>query len=116
MLSTNLDHIEEDESLREILSTHENVVVCCGRMGPMCLPVYAALEDLRDQYPHVACFDQDFDGPAAAFIQNLPACASFMGLPFTVYFKNGQAVAATTSVQSPEEVKAILDREFGKAP
>jgi len=38
-----------------------------------------------------------------------------MGLPFTVYFKNGKAVAATTSIQSSEQVRAILDREFGSA-
>ena len=79
----------------------------------MCLPVYAIMDALRGEYPHIAFFDQDFDGPAASYIQNLPECAGFMGLPFTVYFKNGKAVAATTSIQTREEVRAILDREFG---
>jgi thioredoxin len=113
MLRTNLDHLETDEALQEALKTHENVMICCGRMGPMCLPVYAAMEDVRDPYPHVAFFDQDFDGPAASYIQGLPVCAGFMGLPFTVYFKNGKPVAATTSIQSVEQVRSILDREFG---
>jgi len=37
-----------------------------------------------------------------------------MGLPFTVYFKNGKVVAATTSIQSKDQMMEILDREFGK--
>lgn len=115
MLNTNLDHLETRESLDTALQKHDNVMICCGRMGPMCLPVYAAMDDLCTDYPHVAFFDQDFDGPAAHYIRNLPECARFMGLPFTVYFKNGQAVAATTSIQSPEQIRTILDREFGSA-
>ena len=115
MLRTNLRHLETHETLQDALKTHENVMICCGRMGPMCLPVYALMADLPDEYPHVAFFDQDFDGPAAAFIRALPECAGFMGLPFTVYFKNGKALAATTSIQSSEQVKALLDRAFGDA-
>ena len=115
MLRTNLTHLETHEALTDALEKHENMIICCGRMGPMCLPVYAIMEDLCREYPHIAFFDQDFDGPAAAFIRSLPECAGFMGLPFTVYFKNGKAVAATTSIQSSEQVRAILDREFGNA-
>ena len=115
MLRTNLDHLETNEALTEALEKHENMMVCCGRMGPMCLPVYVAMEDLREEYAHVAFFDQDFDGPAADYVRVLPECRGFMGLPFTVYFKNGRAVAATTSIQSPEQVRAILEREFGNA-
>jgi thioredoxin 1 len=55
----------------------------------------------------------DFDILAADFIKNLPQCDSFMGLPFTVYFKNGKVVAATTSIQSRDQIVQILDREFG---
>lgn len=113
MLHTNLDHLETNEALTEALETYENMMVCCGRMGPMCLPVYAVMDRLREEYAHVAFFDQDFDGPAAEYIRGLPECRGFMGLPFTVYFKNGKAAAATTSIQSSEQVRAILDREFG---
>ena len=115
MLFTDLDHLETDEALKEALAAHENVMISCGRMGPMCLPVYAAMEELRSRYPHVAFFDQDFDGPAAYFIRTLPECADFMGLPFTVYFKNGKVAATATSIQSPEQITEILDREFGAA-
>ena len=114
MLRTNLDHLETDEALQKALKTHANAMICCGRMGPMCLPVYAIMEDLRDEFQNVAFFDQDFDGPAAEFIKYLPECAGFMGLPFTVYFKNGKVVTATTSLQNAEQVRAILDSEFGK--
>ena len=113
MLRTNLAHLETHETLTAALEKHQNAMVCCGRMGPMCLPVYAIMEHLRTEYPHIAFFDQDFDGLAAAFIRNLPECAGFMGLPFTVYFKNGKAVAATASIQSSKQVRAILNREFG---
>ncbi|MGB7532520.1 MAG: hypothetical protein WA977_06025 [Halobacteriota archaeon] len=44
----------------------------------------------------------------------MPKCASFMGLPFTVYFKNGKVVAATSSIQNKDQVLEILDMEFGK--
>ena len=87
-------------------------MICCGRMGPMCIPVYAIMEELKRTYLHVTFCDQDFDTPAAGFIRNLPQCASFRGLPFTVYFKNGEVVAATTSIQDKNQIMEILDREF----
>lgn len=115
MLDTNLKHLETEQEVKDALANNENVMVCCGRMGPMCLPVYVIMEELRGAYPHVAFFDQDFDGPAASHIRGLPECAGFMGLPFTVYFKNGKAAAATTSIQTREQVQAILEKEFGSA-
>ena len=114
MLQTNLKHLEADEETREALENNENVVICCGRMGPMCIPVYAILSQLETHYPHVCFYDQDFDIPAARFIRRLPECASFMGLPFTVYFKNSQVVAATTSIQNGDQTCKILDREFSQ--
>jgi len=114
MLNTNIKHIETEQEVKEVLESNENVMLCCGRMGPMCVPVFGVMEDLEQIYPHVAFRDQDFDIPAADFIRNVPECASFMGLPFTVYFKNGEVVAATSSIQNKDQVMAILDREFGK--
>jgi len=35
-----------------------------------------------------------------------------MGIPFTVYYKNGTVVKATSSIQTREQVKAILDKEL----
>ena len=114
MLHTNLKHLETDEETREALENNENVVICCGRMGPMCTPVYAILSQLETKYPHVCFCDQDFDIPPARFIKRLPECGSFRGLPFTVYFKNSKVVAATTSIQTREEICRILDREFDR--
>jgi thioredoxin 1 len=114
MLRTNLKHLETENQVREVLANHENVVVCCGRMGPMCIPVYRILEELEQHYPHVVFCDQDFDIPAAGFIRDLPECSSFMGLPFTVYFKKGRVAAATTSVQRRAEIEETLNAAFGK--
>ncbi len=113
MLNTNLKHLETEEEVKKALEENENVMICCGRMGPMCIPVYRIMEGLESEYPHVAFRDQDFDIPSADFIKRLPECAYFQGLPFTVYFKGGEAVAATTSIQSRDQVREILDREFG---
>lgn len=87
-------------------------MICCGRMGPMCIPVHRAMEQLEAEYPHVAFRDMDFDIPAAGFIKNLPACVAFMGLPFMVYFKRRGVVAATTSIQSIKQIRTILDEQF----
>jgi len=114
MLYTNLKHLETEQEVMEAVENNENVMICCGRMGPMCLPVYAIMEELEPIYPHIAFYDLDFDIPAANFIKNLPDCALFMGLPFTVYFKNGTVVAATSSIQNKDQVTKILDTELGK--
>ena len=114
MLQTNLKHLETEEETREALENGENVVICCGRMGPMCTPVYAILSQLETEYPHVRFYDQDFDTPAAEFIRRLPECVSFMGLPFTVYFQNSKVVAATPSIQNEGQIRKILDGEFGQ--
>ena len=112
MLDTKLQHLETEEEVKNVIKENENVMVCCGRMGPMCIPVYVIMEELQEKYPHVQFRDQKFDIPDASFIKNLPECASFMGLPFTVYFKKGKVAAATTSIQTKEQVTEILDREF----
>jgi thioredoxin 1 len=114
MLRTNLDHLETKDAMHEALQANENVMICCGRMGPMCLPVYAIMDELKTVYPHVKFFDQDFDGPGSSFIKDLPACEDFMSLPLTVYFKQGKPVKATGGIQTRGQVTEILDNEFGK--
>ena len=114
MLNTNLKHLETNEDIKEVLENNKNVMICCGRMGPMCIPVYEIMERLESKYPHVQFRDMDFDIPAASFIRTLPECASFMGLPFTVYYKNGKVVKATTSLQSMDQITEILDEQFAK--
>ena len=112
MLRTSLQHTETDADFKDIIENNENVMICCGRMGPMCLPVYDIMDSVKDNYENVVFRDMDFDGPAAHNIRTLPECSRFNGLPFTIYYKNGKVVAATTSIQSKKQVKEILDREF----
>ena len=80
----------------------------------MCIPVYAAMEQLEKEYTHVAFRDMEFDSPEAAVIRNLPECRDFMGLPYTIYYKGGNVAAATTSIQDMNQIRTILDREFSK--
>lgn len=112
MLDTNLKHINTAAELEKTLQENENVMVCCGRMGPMCIPVYGVMEDLEGTYSHVAFRDMAFDSPEAQVIKSLPECKNFRGLPFTVYYKNGKVAAATASIQTKEQVTEILDKEF----
>lgn len=112
MLKTKLKHLKNREDIAKILEENKNVMICCGRMGPMCIPVYGIMEKLESKYPHIQMRDLDFDIPDASFIKNLPACASFMGLPFTVYFKNGKVVKATSSIQNEKQITKILDEVF----
>ena len=112
MLDTNLKHVESYEEIKELLNNNAKVMVCCGRMGPMCFPVYGIMEKLAQEHPHVQMRDMDFDIPVASFIKNLPECRSFMGLPFTVYFKNGRVVKATTSIQNEKQIANILNEVF----
>ena len=111
-LLTRLNHIHSKEEFNKTISENENVIICCGRMGPMCVPVYSAMEILSEQYPGVAFFDIPFDHQEAHVIRNLPECTGFMGLPFTVYFKKGAVVKATTSIQTQEQVESLLKAHF----
>ncbi len=110
MLRTNLKHIQSEEEFNEIISSNENVMICCGRMGPMCLPVYDIMENLEEKYQNVKFYDLDFDTRHAHVIRNHELAQRFMGLPFTFYYKNGKAVHATTSIQNKKQVKSNLDK------
>ncbi len=112
MLKTNLTHVLSGKEHSEILNNNENVMICCGRMGPMCIPVYEAMEELENEYPQVKFADMAFDSPDAEVIRNLPEARSFSGLPFTIYYKNGKVVEATSSIQSRDQITTILDKHF----
>ena len=113
MLGTSLTHVETVVEIEKLISENENVMICCGRMGPMCLPVYDIMENLEEKYTNVKFADMEFDIPDAGIIRNLPECRTFAGLPFTIYYKNGKVVKATSSIQNKSEVKTILNAEFG---
>lgn len=112
MLHTNLHEIETAAELEKMISEHENVMVCCGRMGPMCIPVYEVMEELEDERPDVKFAVMAFDSPEAGIIRNAPESMGFMGLPFTMYYKNGKVAKATSSIQSMDQVTEILDEHF----
>jgi len=111
-LQTRLKHIHSEAKFMQVTQEHPDVIICCGRMGPMCLPVYAAMEILKEQFPHVEFYDMPFDHPEAHVIRNLPECRGFLGLPFTLYYKKGSVVKATTSIQSQEQVETILKKYY----
>ncbi len=111
-LQTAIHEIETAAELQKIINENENVMVCCGRMGPMCIPVYDIMEELEEELPAVKFYSMAFDSQEAAPIRNAPLCSGFMGLPFTVYYKNGQMVKATTSIQNRKQITTILDEHF----
>lgn len=114
MLYTNLNHIETADQHAKVINENDNVMVCCGRMGPMCIPVYGIMEDIEDEYKNVKFFDMEFDNPESHVIRSLPEVARFMGIPFTIYYKNGKVIKATSSIQTREQVTTILNKEFGQ--
>lgn len=114
MLYTGLKHIESAAEHAQILSENENVMVVCGRMGPMCIPVYGIAEELEDEYTHVKFCDMEFDNPESNVIRSLPEVRGFMGIPFTIYYKNGKVVKATSSIQNKAQVTSILNAEFAE--
>ena len=112
MLQTNLEHIETEEQLNEFIANNEKAVVCCGRMGPMCIPVYDIFEVLQEKYHDIQFGDMDFDIPVAAKIKGLLECRKFWGLPFSIYYRNGKVVKATSSIQSAKQVKDVIKDVF----
>jgi thioredoxin 1 len=113
MLHTNLHEFETAAELEKYISENENVMVCCGRMGPMCIPVYGIMEELEEERTNIKFAVMAFDSPDAHIIRNAPECKGFMGLPFTMYYKNGKVAHATSSIQNMQQVTAILDTKFG---
>jgi thioredoxin 1 len=112
MLQTEIHEIESADELQKIISENENVMVCCGRMGPMCIPVYDAMEELDEERENAKFYSMAFDNPEAQVIRNAPEAHGFMGLPFTMYYKNGKVAHATSSIQSVDQITTVLDKHF----
>ena len=100
MLYTNLKHIETAIDHALVIRENENVMVICGRMGPMCIAVYRIAEELEVEYKHVMFFDMEFDNPESHVIRNLPEVKGFMRIPFTIYYKGGKVAKATSGIQT----------------
>lgn len=112
MLHTNLQEIETAADLEKLISENENVMVSCGRMGPMCIPVYDVMEELEEERTDVKFAVMSFDSPEAHIIRNAPECRGFLGLPFNMYYKSGQVAKATSSIQNMDQVTAVLNEQY----
>jgi len=111
-LDTPLEHIKSIEEHKELLANHEKAVVVCGRMGPMCVPVYGIMDALKNKHPDIAFRDMPFDIQDSDVIRKLPETRQFRGLPFTIYYRNGKVVKATSSIQSAKDIKTIIKDVF----
>ncbi|MBT3384071.1 MAG: thioredoxin family protein [Prolixibacteraceae bacterium] len=111
-LQTVIHEVETAAELEKMISENENVMVCCGRMGPMCIPVYDIMEELEEERTNVKFASMAFDTPEAGIIRNAPECRGFMGLPFTMYYKNGEVAHATSSIQNMQQITSILDAKL----
>ena len=113
MLDTQLKHIESAAQFNELVKSGAKIAVVCGRMGPMCIPVYGVMEALEPKYPNVQFYDMEFDSAVGMeTIRRLPEVRSFNGLPFTVYFRDGHVAAATSSIQTKQQVREIVDTKL----
>lgn len=109
MLQTNLKHIESENDFQQVIAENDNVMVTCGRMGPMCIPVYDIMEKLEGEYGSVAFRDMAFDSDIAHVVKTLPEVRQFQSLPFVVYYKQGKVARVTGGIQTKKQVKENLD-------
>lgn len=113
MLYTNLKHIESADEYSRIIGENENVVVICGRMSSICIPVYETAEHLAKKYRHVKFYDMEFDHPEAYVIRDLPEVKKLETMPYTLYFKKGEVIKATENHQTREQLISLLNESFG---
>ncbi len=111
MLGTNVREIESKEEFNSHVNENETTVICAGRRGPMCVPVYGAMAQMEKEkkFSEIEFRVVDFDTNAAMMIRTHEKCRNFMGLPFTVYYKDGEIVHATSSIQSRKQIEEHLD-------
>ena len=112
MLNTKVRLLATMESVQDAIATSKKLIICAGRWGKMCIPVYRAMENLEteEKYTDISFRAVDFDGEAAYLIRTLEACCDFMGLPFTVYYRDSTVVHATSSIQSKEQLEDNIKR------
>lgn len=108
MLRTNLKHIKSVEEFNEVIKNNEKVMICCGKMGQMCLSVFDVMENLAKKYKNIEFRDMEFDAPHAHVLRNHELTSEFISLPYTFYFKNGKVVKATESTQNKKQVETII--------
>jgi len=112
MLYTNLEHIETANEFAKIIKENENVVVICGRMGPLCVPVYRVVEELSEEFTQVKFYDMEYDNPEFYFFHALPEVQGLEEIPFTILYRNGEAAKSVSGIFSKVQFKEILTEEF----
>jgi thioredoxin 1 len=112
MLYTNLKHIESATEYARIISQSEKLVVICGRMDPMCIPLFRIAEELAVKITQIKFYDMESDNPESYVVHNLPEIFGFKEIPLAIYYKSGQVVKATSGIQSKEQVCQILEQEL----
>ena len=112
MLYTNLKHIESAAKHTDIINGGQNSMVILGRMEPQSIAVYRIAEELEADYPNVKFYDMEYDNPESNIIRNLVEVDGFRSIPFTLYYRNGKVVKASSGIQTKDQIAAILDQEF----
>ncbi|MCD6321701.1 MAG: thioredoxin family protein [Clostridiales bacterium] len=114
MLNTNVKEIKSPAEYEEYVNNNDSLVICAGRLGPMCIPVYIAMEQMEkeEQFKDVKLLTVDFDTASALAIRRNEKCRNFMGLPFTAYYKNGKMVHATSSIQSRMQLENNIKEQL----
>ena len=113
MLYTNLKHIETVDEFHQIIGRFDNVLVCCGRMDPLCVRAYNTIEKLEGAYPHVAFFDMEYDNPQSNVVCKQMENPSREALPLFVFYKKGELVNVHSGDDTDITLKTLLDMEFG---
>jgi thioredoxin 1 len=111
-MNTRIKHLETVEAVEEAIANNERLMISAGRWGPMCIPVYGAMEELEadDKYKDIVFRVIEFDVPAAIPIRQAKECRDFRGLPFTLCYRNGKVVCATSSIQTKEQLEDNIQR------
>jgi len=112
MLYTNLKHIESAAEYSRVISESEKLVVICGRMDPLCIPLFRIAEELSSEITQIKFYDIEYDNPELYVVRNLQEARGFTEAPIAIYFKSGQVVKLTTGIQSKNQISMILDKVF----
>jgi thioredoxin 1 len=112
MLYTNLKHIENAAEFNQTIGSYAHIVIVCGRMEPMCVPVYRVAEELDGEYKNVQFFDLEYDNPEFVDIINLPIIKSFNALPILLFYKNGNVIHVDSGNQTKSYFKTMLNEKI----
>jgi len=115
MLYTNLKHIETSSDYTRTIGQNGNVIIICGRMNPVCIPIFRIAEELESTYKHVKFYDMEFDNPESGVLKNVVQYYNLEDIPLVGYFKDGNLVEVSIGTQTKEQMLAVLNKEYNIA-